>query len=64
MELIGEIWNGVIIRPMINSLVLLYWLIPSFGIAIIIFKFITTISFRYSIIISIKVVFCIHFILS
>ena len=38
MELIGEIWNGVIIRPMINSLVLLYWVFFSnFGLAIIVF---------------------------
>jgi YidC/Oxa1 family membrane protein insertase len=38
LELIGEIWNGVIIRPMINSLVLLYWVFFSnFGLAIIVF---------------------------
>ena len=38
MELIGEIWNGVIIRPMINSLVLLYSVFfDSFGLSILIF---------------------------
>ena len=41
MELIGEIWNGVIIRPMINSLVLLYYIFFSnFGLAIIAFTII------------------------
>ncbi len=38
MEILSEIWNSVIIRPMINSLVLLYSIFFSnFGIAIIIF---------------------------
>ena len=38
MEILGEIWNGVIIRPMINSLVLLYAsFFSNFGLAIIIF---------------------------
>ena len=37
MEIIGDLWNEIITRPMVNSLVLLYWLIPSFGVAIIIF---------------------------
>ena len=38
MELIGDVWNAVIIGPMINSLVLLYSIFfSSFGITIIIF---------------------------
>jgi len=38
MEFIGGIWNGVIIRPMINSLVLLYSLaFSNFGVSIILF---------------------------
>lgn len=41
MEFIGGIWNGAIIRPMINSLVLLYELaFSNFGIAIILFTLI------------------------
>ena len=38
MELIGLIWNGVLVTPMINSLVLLYYIFfSSFGLAIIVF---------------------------
>ena len=38
MEVIGDIWNGLIIRPMINSLVLLYYVFfSSFGLSIIVF---------------------------
>ena len=38
MEILSEIWNGVIIRPMINSLVLLYSVFfANFGLAIIVF---------------------------
>ncbi len=38
MEIIGDIWNEAIIRPMINSLVMLYWLFFSnFGLSIIVF---------------------------
>ena len=38
MEILGEIWNSVIIRPMINSLVLLYAaFFSNFGVAIIMF---------------------------
>ena len=38
MEIIGDLWNEAIIRPMINSLVLLYYLLFSqFGLAIIVF---------------------------
>ena len=38
MELIGAIWNEAIIRPMINSLVLLYYIFFSnFGVSIIVF---------------------------
>ena len=38
MELIGEIWNLVIIQPMVNSLVLLYSIFfHSFGLSIVIF---------------------------
>ena len=38
MEILSEVWNGVIIRPMINSLVLLYSVFFSnFGVAIILF---------------------------
>ncbi len=38
MEILSEVWNGVIIRPMINSLVLLYAVFFSnFGVAIILF---------------------------
>jgi YidC/Oxa1 family membrane protein insertase len=42
LELIGELWNQVISRPMINSLVLLYWVFFSnFGLAIIVFTIAT-----------------------
>ena len=38
MEIIGAVWNEVIIRPMINSLVLLYYVFfNSFGLSIIAF---------------------------
>jgi YidC/Oxa1 family membrane protein insertase len=38
LEIIGDIWNEVIIRPMINSLVMLYYvLFSSFGLSIIAF---------------------------
>ena len=38
MDLVGDIWNSIIIRPMINSLVLLYYIFFSnFGLAIIVF---------------------------
>ena len=38
MEILSDIWNGLIIRPMINSLVLLYYVFFSnFGVAIIVF---------------------------
>ena len=38
MELVGDIWNGFIIRPMVNSLVILYQLFfGSFGLSIIVF---------------------------
>ena len=41
MEIVGTIWNEGIIRPMINSLVLLYWLFFSnFGLSIIFFTII------------------------
>ncbi len=42
MEIIGELWNQVISRPMINSLVLLYWVFFSnFGLAILVFTIAT-----------------------
>ena len=38
MEILGDIWNGAIIRPMVNSLVLLYAIFFSnFGLAILLF---------------------------
>jgi len=38
MEIIGDIWNEAIIRPMINSLVMLYYVFfGNFGLAIIVF---------------------------
>ena len=38
MEILSEVWNGVLIRPMINSLVLLYAVaFSNFGLAIILF---------------------------
>ena len=38
MELVGDVWNGVIIGPMINSLVLLYYVFfNNFGLSIIAF---------------------------
>jgi len=41
MEFIGDIWNAAIIRPMINSLVLLYYVaFSNFGVAIILFTLI------------------------
>ena len=41
MEFLGGIWNGAIIRPMINSLVILYELaFSNFGISIILFTLI------------------------
>ena len=41
MEILGEVWNSVIIRPMINSLVLLYAaFFANFGVAIILFTII------------------------
>ncbi len=41
MEFIGGIWNGAIIRPMINSLVILYDLaFSNFGVSIILFTLI------------------------
>ncbi len=41
MEILGDIWNGVIIRPMINGLVLLYYVFFSnFGLSIIAFTII------------------------
>ena len=41
MEILSEVWNGVIIRPMINSLVLLYAVFfANFGVAIILFTII------------------------
>ena len=41
MQLISEIWNTVIIEPMINSLVILYSLFfNNFGLSIIIFTII------------------------
>ena len=41
MDIIGDIWNGAIIRPMINSLVLLYYIFFSnFGLSIIVFTII------------------------
>ena len=45
MEILGDAWNGVIIRPMINSLVLLYAIFFSnFGIAIILFTVIIRVA--------------------
>ena len=42
MELIGELWDLVIIRPMINSLVFLYWVcFSNFGLSIIVFTLAT-----------------------
>lgn len=42
MELIGEIWDLVINRPMINSLVFLYWVcFSNFGLSIIVFTLAT-----------------------
>ena len=42
MELIGDLWDLVINRPMINSLVLLYWVcFSNFGLSIIVFTFAT-----------------------
>ena len=42
MELIGDIWDLVINRPMINSLVFLYWVFFSnFGLSIIVFTIAT-----------------------
>ena len=41
MELFSQIWNGVIIQPMINSLLILYSIaISNFGLAIILFTII------------------------
>jgi YidC/Oxa1 family membrane protein insertase len=41
VEIISDIWNGVIIRPMINSLVLLYYVfLGNFGLSIIAFTII------------------------
>ena len=41
MEVVGDIWNAVIIGPMINSLVLLYSVFfNNFGISILIFTLI------------------------
>ena len=38
MELIGYLWNDVIVRPMVNGLVLLYWIFfNNFGLSIIVF---------------------------
>lgn len=42
MELIGDLWDQIINRPMINSLVLLYWVFFSnFGLSIIVFTLAT-----------------------
>ena len=41
MEFIGQIWNSILIQPMVNSLVLLYSMANSnFGIAIVLFTII------------------------
>jgi len=41
MEIIGLLWNEIIVRPMLNSLVLLYGvLFNNFGLSIIVFTFI------------------------
>ena len=41
MELIAEVWHQIAVRPMINLLVFLYWLLfPSFTIAIVAFALI------------------------
>ena len=38
MEIFSQLWNGVIIQPMINSLLILYTIaISNFGLAIILF---------------------------
>lgn len=37
MDIVGVIWNGLIINPMINLLLFIYSLIANFGIAIILF---------------------------
>ena len=45
MEIIGDIWNEAIIRPMINSLVLLYYVFFSnFGLSIIVFTVIIRVA--------------------
>lgn len=42
MEIIGDLWDQIINRPMVNSLVLLYWVFFSnFGLSIIVFTFMT-----------------------
>ena len=42
MELIGDLWDLIINRPMINSLVFLYWVFFSnFGLSIIVFTILT-----------------------
>ena len=41
MEILGDIWNEALIRPMVNSLVLLYYVFfSSFGLSIIVFTLI------------------------
>ena len=41
MEILGDIWNEAIIRPMVNSLVMLYYIFfSSFGLSIIVFTLI------------------------
>ena len=42
MELIGDLWDLIINRPMINSLVFLYWVcFSNFGLSIIVFTILT-----------------------
>lgn len=45
MEFLGDIWNEAIIRPMINSLILLYWVFfKNFGLSIIVFTVLVRIA--------------------
>ena len=45
MEIVGDIWNEGLVRPMVNSLVFLYWaLFSNFGLSIMVFTILVRVA--------------------